>query len=114
MYEKLFLLVSFLEMEASSNTAQLMVSSTSSNSCKRSDIHKVSQQDNTSQYIQIAIHMAKIAQKLTRGLTSKLPVILNIRESPRGVHTVEQEKSETQNYTYSGPRCSIIGTEILR
>lgn len=38
----------------------------------------------------ISLTFTTIAGRLTRGLTSRLPVTLNIRDKPKGVHTVER------------------------
>lgn len=47
---------------------------------------------------------------LTRGLTNKLPVMLNIRDIPKGVHTVEKKRrtvstirSTTNLHTHTPP-----------
>lgn len=39
----------------------------------------------------------KITCPPTLGLTNKLPVTLNIRDSPKGVHTVARQKTFVQN-----------------
>lgn len=111
--------LSFLESESSSNVVQLSVSSTSSSSWK-STIDKIDRSIRKLQftYILFKTHLEnlqllvcvcfevllvdlahidaiKLLQTLilglTRGLTSRLPVTLNIRDNPKGVHTEERK-----------------------